>query len=62
MNLSIEEMAKMFADLNERVDRLTQELYELAPEREIIDVMYEGPERQAAIDAYMSHGNYADIG
>jgi hypothetical protein len=56
--LSNEELTEMVINLNERVERLSQELYELAPEKEIIDTVYEGPERQAAIDAYMGHGSY----
>lgn len=52
------ELIKMIKDLNDHVEKIYKELYELAPQKELIDTMHLDDEaaRLEAINTYMNHG------
>ena len=52
----VEQMARHMDRQDERISALTDVVYELAPEYEIIDAMAESPEeRQEMLGRYMNH-------
>ena len=58
----IEWLTKKVTALNEHISVLYQELHDLAPEKEIIDLMaWDEAERKEMLSRYMNHGNLPEI-
>ena len=57
----IKAQGELIRDLYSNLQAIAEDLHDLAPDKEIIDVMFDDEEeRRQALAKYMNHGDYTD--
>lgn len=61
LSKNLDRALELIEHQNERIEKLSNLLYKLAPEVDIIETLAESPEEETdMIDRYMNHGRYTE--